>query len=235
MTSLGSLFRARREQRGCTLDDIAARTKIPRRLLVDLEADDLTRWPATRVYRIGYLRACAAAIGLDAAEVISQFDAENRHSQPASVAPRTEDRAPRRPPGPVVSLIFALVSFSALVIGVLFYFGPSRPVAAQSAAGSDIALEAASVETTAVPTSDGILESDEVEGELRIDSQPAGTHVVVNGIARGSTPIRLQYLPIGSYTVRLVRDGYESQEASATLTNEQPARSISITLRERLP
>ena len=72
--------------------------------------------------------------------------------------------------------------------------------------------------------------SDDVEGELLIESEPAGTHVVVNGIGRGTTPIRLRYLPIGSYTIRLVRAGYQSQEVSATLTNERPVRSLSIAL-----
>jgi transcriptional regulator with XRE-family HTH domain len=144
MPNLGSWFRARREERGCTLDEIAARTRIPRRLLVELERDSFEHWPASRVYRIGFLKAYATAIGLD----------------PAAT---------------------------------------------------------------------------DIDGELRIDSIPSGTHVVVNGIARGATPVRLRYLPIGSYRIRLVRDGYESKETLATITNEQPVRSISITLRERLP
>jgi transcriptional regulator with XRE-family HTH domain len=235
MTSLGSLFRTRREQRGCTLDDIAARTKIPRRLLVDLERNTFARWPASRVYRIGYLRAYAAAIGLDATEVIAQFDAENGSPPPASVAAHDDHwRFARRERRPVVSLTLALAGSTALLLGLSFFFEPALPIAAQSGAGPrDISLEPASVETTPVPTSGGPLEPDDVEGELLIDSEPAGTHVSVNGIGRGTTPIRLQYLPIGSYTIRLVRDGYESKEATTTITSDTLARSISLTLSKR--
>jgi hypothetical protein len=113
----------------------------------------------------------------------------------------------------------------------------SRPAAAQtqpiSSPSSDIALEPALAGPSVVPTSGRLTESTSVEGELQIDSIPSGTRVVVNGIARGATPVRLRFLPIGSYTIRLVRDGYESGETSATLTSEQPERSISITLRAR--
>jgi hypothetical protein len=113
---------------------------------------------------------------------------------------------------------------------------PSAPLPVVSRPQTDIPLEPASTETRAVPTSGGLVKlEDDIEGELLIESTPPGTHVVVNGIARGTTPMRLRYLPIGSYTIRLVREGYESKEASAAITREKPVSSISISLNERLP
>jgi cytoskeletal protein RodZ len=240
MANLGSLFRARREERGWTLDDIAARTKIPLRLLVELEGNTFTHWPASRIYRIGYLRAYAKAVGLDAAQAIAQYDADTTRTPPGSPAADHSRRTapPRRPPvSPSLALACALIG--ALLIGLPLYIGPERPVAAQSPSEpprpADIALASAPPETTAVSTSGGVVESDDVEGELVIASSPAGTRVGVNGIARGTTPLRLRYLPAGSYTIRLVRDGYESKEASTTITSDQPVRSLSITLEERTP
>lgn len=242
MASLGARFRAKREEQGWTLDDIAARTKIPRRLLVDLEGNTFAGWPASRVYRIGYLRAYAAAVGLDAAQAIAEFDAENGISHRIAVTvPRNASRPdePRRQLA-AVSFAFALaVCLSgAFFIARPLYVRSASPAPTQtpivSAPPTDIALEPVAPDATAVPTSGDIAASDDVEGELLIESEPAGTHVVVNGIARGATPIKLQYLPIGSYTIRVVRDGYQSKEASTTITNERPIRSISITL-ERAP
>jgi cytoskeletal protein RodZ len=238
MTRLGSRFRATREERGSTLDDIAARTKIPRRLLVELEQDDFTHWPTSRVYRIGYLQAYAAAVGLDTAQVIAQFDAETGVSRPAAGA-GDEGAAAGRGRRPAAWLTLALAGglLAALLIGLALSMEPSRPAAAQtrpvSSLSSDIALEPAPAGPSVVPTSGRLTESTSVDGELQIDSIPSGTRVVVNGIARGATPVRLRFLPIGSYTIRLVRDGYESGELSATLTSEQPVRSVSITLRAR--
>jgi hypothetical protein len=40
---------------------------------------------------------------------------------------------------------------------------------------------------------------------------------------------------MGSFTIPLVRAGYESQEIPATLINERPDWSVSLTLRERTP
>jgi hypothetical protein len=45
----------------------------------------------------------------------------------------------------------------------------------------------------------------------------------------------VQFLPLGSYTIRLVRTGYESQEQRVTLTATRPVRTLKIVLQESLP
>lgn len=69
-----------------------------------------------------------------------------------------------------------------------------------------------------------------VEGELMITSTPPGAHVTVNGVARGETPARVQFLPPGSYAIRIIETGYRIAERRATLSPERPRASVSVTL-----
>jgi TonB family protein len=54
-------------------------------------------------------------------------------------------------------------------------------------------------------------------GALRIESEPPGARVSVNGQAKGQTPIRLSDLPFGSYQVRVEQKGYDPQTRDVTL------------------
>ncbi|MDL2229231.1 PEGA domain-containing protein, partial [Treponema sp. OttesenSCG-928-L16] len=59
---------------------------------------------------------------------------------------------------------------------------------------------------------------EELEGRgLVIRSSPPGTDVYIDGIKRGTTPLTLESLPTGSYTVRLSRDGYEERRFKVTI------------------
>jgi hypothetical protein len=73
---------------------------------------------------------------------------------------------------------------------------------------------------------------DEIEGELRITSTPPQAHVTINGIGRGPTPLRVRYLPPGTYAVRVILPGYRIRETRVVLSREQPVQSVRITLRE---
>ncbi len=54
-------------------------------------------------------------------------------------------------------------------------------------------------------------------GVLRIESEPSGARVSVNGQAKGQTPLRLAELPFGSYQVRVEQKGYDAQTREVTL------------------
>src|SRR5262245_62155808 len=45
-------------------------------------------------------------------------------------------------------------------------------------------------------------------GSLRVDSEPAGAVVYIDGRQTGETPLTLDTLPEGVHRVRLVRSGY---------------------------
>jgi cytoskeleton protein RodZ len=69
---LGAGLRAVREFRGLSIQDIADITKIRRVYLSAVEAMDLTQLPS-RPFAIGYVRAYAGALGIDAERAVDKF------------------------------------------------------------------------------------------------------------------------------------------------------------------
>jgi TonB family protein len=65
---------------------------------------------------------------------------------------------------------------------------------------------------------------------LRIESEPSGANVVMNGEAMGRTPLRLSDLRFGSYTVRVERKGYETQVRDVSLSAEAAAGELRFVL-----
>ena len=259
----GSHLRAAREQRKLTLDVLAARTKIPRHLLVDLEANDLSRWPRHQVYRNGFLRAYAAAVGLDVEPLIAAFVREFPEERLAeTVEPPAPPVKPAKRASWWLTAAVALLAVGLSVLAVLVMDAPTArddrsgvqavtPQSSTPAAGDRQVEQESSQPTTGVATTTPETRSSGassevapappevvqrglvlVEGELVIESEPAGATVVVNGIGRGRTPARVQYLPFGTHTIRLVLAGYESQEQSVTLTATRPARTVTMVLQE---
>lgn len=55
-------------------------------------------------------------------------------------------------------------------------------------------------------------------GTLSINSAPSGASVSINGQYIGATPLTIPGAPAGTYSVILVKDGYEDYSATATVT-----------------
>jgi hypothetical protein len=60
---------------------------------------------------------------------------------------------------------------------------------------------------------------------------PANADVVVNGEPHGKTPITMRDLPLGSYTIRISREGYAPEERHVQLTRERAIAAMSFSLR----
>jgi transcriptional regulator with XRE-family HTH domain len=242
--SLGSYLRNARETRHLTLEEIAKSTKIKRALLADLEKNDVSRWPTQRIYRHGYLRAYAHAVGLEPTHVLARFDDEFGDQHPVAFHGR-----PRKPVKPVpFGFVRTAVLLASLVIliGVAVRFSdPIDQAMAVTREPSNIIEDAAPPDAIPQPSaapmptsaiaeliSDGTIEAADIEGELRITSRPPNAHVTVNGIARGPTPVRVRYLPLGTYTVRVIHPGYRIGQTRVTLKPEQPAQAVRIVLQE---
>jgi cytoskeletal protein RodZ len=73
--SVGERLRSAREEKGFSLEDIAAETRIPLRHLESLEAGDWERLPAP-TYTIGFAKNYAGSVGLDRAEIGEQLRTE---------------------------------------------------------------------------------------------------------------------------------------------------------------
>ncbi len=72
MESIGEKLRLAREQHTYTLDQVARDTRVARRFLEALEAEDFSAFPG-ETYAMGFLRTYAEYLGLDADELIGLF------------------------------------------------------------------------------------------------------------------------------------------------------------------
>lgn len=70
-------------------------------------------------------------------------------------------------------------------------------------------------------------------GSVLIRSTPAGADVLLNGSARGKTPLTVRDLPLGSYTIRIAREGYAAEDRKVQLTAQRPTASMVVTLPAR--
>ena len=68
----GLMLRARREQRGVALADIARSTNISKSLLQELERGNACHWP-NGIYRRAFMREYAIAVGLPPAQTVEEF------------------------------------------------------------------------------------------------------------------------------------------------------------------
>ncbi|MEA3057814.1 MAG: hypothetical protein QOF34_629 [Sphingomonadales bacterium] len=73
--TVGERLRAAREEKGLSLEDIAAQTRIPRRHLESIETADWNALPAP-TYTTGFAKSYASAVGLDRVEIGDQLRAE---------------------------------------------------------------------------------------------------------------------------------------------------------------
>ena len=64
------------------------------------------------------------------------------------------------------------------------------------------------------------------DGRLLVRSTYPGVLVVVNGEARGTTPLALADLSYGAYDVRLSREGFEAQERRLVISEDEPIAAI---------
>jgi len=92
---LGAALRIARESRGLAIADIALATRIRSAHISALEASDLAQLPS-RPFTIGYVRAYARALGVDAEEAVARFRAETPEPNSELRAPVGQRWAPRR-------------------------------------------------------------------------------------------------------------------------------------------
>lgn len=75
VATVGEQLRVAREDKGLSLEEVAAQTRIPQRHLESLEVGEWDKLPAP-TYTIGFAKSYAAAVGLDRAEIADQLRAE---------------------------------------------------------------------------------------------------------------------------------------------------------------
>lgn len=85
VASAGQRLRAAREEKGLSLEDVAAQTRIPRRHLESLENGDWERLPAP-TYTTGFAKSYASVVGLDRGEIYEQLRGEMGGVRPTAAA-----------------------------------------------------------------------------------------------------------------------------------------------------
>src|SRR3569832_1746065 len=73
--TVGERLKAAREEKGLSLEDIAAQTRIPQRHLESIENAEWDKLPAP-TYTVGFAKSYASAVGLDRTEIGEQLRAE---------------------------------------------------------------------------------------------------------------------------------------------------------------
>jgi len=115
MPTVGERLRAAREEKGLSLEDVAAQTRIPQRHLESLETADWDKLPAP-TYTTGFAKSYASAVGLDRTEIGEQLRAEIGGSRsPNAQAEVFEPADPARTMPK--SLVFATIA--AVIVLVL--------------------------------------------------------------------------------------------------------------------
>jgi cytoskeletal protein RodZ len=118
----GSRLRAARVKAKLSQADIAARTKIPERHIVSIEAGDYDAL-AGRSYATGFSRSYARAVGLDGETIVQMVRHELGHGQLDDRRQMStfEPGDPSRVPGQGVVWI-GVVGVVAIVVGVLIFW-----------------------------------------------------------------------------------------------------------------
>jgi TonB family protein len=141
---------------------------------------------------------------------------------PAQGRPAAAPRAPR--PGIPLPMVLGGAGLGLVVVALAAWaLRPPAPAAEAPARATLPPAAAGSV--TAAPAANA--------GSLRVESEPAGARVLVNGQARGRSPLELAELAFGSYEVRVEQAGYEAERRSVELSAASPAAELQVTLKRR--
>ena len=75
----------------------------------------------------------------------------------------------------------------------------------------------------------------EVLGRLSLKTTPEGARVFIDGRDRGRTPASIKDLARGAHRVRLVREGYATEERRVLLNTAHPEQAIAVELTRTRP
>ena len=129
VATAGERLRAAREEKGLSLEDIAAQTRIPRRHLESLENSDWEHLPAP-TYTTGFAKSYASAVGLDRVEIADRLREEIGGHRP--VAAETVIFEPTDPARTMPKwLVFGAIAAVLLLVLVMSWLNE------QSFEGSD--------------------------------------------------------------------------------------------------
>jgi helix-turn-helix protein/PEGA domain-containing protein len=257
--TFGAFLENHRAGRNLSLHDVAAETKIATRHLAALERGDVRAWPGG-LYRRAMVRAYASAIGLDPNVTVCEFaDAFNEGPAEVepdrnleslvvhgllSVRPRASVCVGLAVCAAIAALTWATTSSDAAGAMGMNRIRPGSTAgdradapSAPTTSGPASPSGAANVEThppvaTVMPLQSPPSQEPpaDVEGAMRIISEPAGAQVTVNGIRWGQTPVTVRHLAPGEKRVRISKDGFTSAERWLQVTPDHSTQTVRVVL-----
>jgi transcriptional regulator with XRE-family HTH domain len=115
--AVGERLRLARQARGMSLEDVAAKTRVPTRHLQHIEAGNWDALPAV-TYSIGFARAYANAVGLEGSRIAAELRAQLGSDQNYSSAPAYyEATDPARVPPRSLAILMAV---AAVLLAIAF-------------------------------------------------------------------------------------------------------------------
>ena len=109
--TVGERLKAAREEKGLSLEDIAAQTRIPQRHLESIEVADWDKLPAP-TYTVGFAKSYASSVGLDRTEIGDQLREEmggQRFASSQAEVIEAADPARTMPKWLVISAVIAVI------------------------------------------------------------------------------------------------------------------------------
>jgi cytoskeletal protein RodZ len=113
--TVGQRLRAAREEKGLSLEDIAAQTRIPQRHLESIENAEWDKLPAP-TYTTGFAKSYAAAVGLDRTEIGDQLREEMGGQRFASSEAQVFEPADPARTMPIWLVVSAIVAVIILIV-----------------------------------------------------------------------------------------------------------------------
>lgn len=117
MESLGAYLKEQREARRVSVDELAQTTRIPARILRQIELGSHAELPAD-VFVRGFLRAYARALDLDPEHVLARYIGRTK-VQPPPAFPTVRAPEPGRRFGVALALVILLILFTLALSIVL--------------------------------------------------------------------------------------------------------------------
>ena len=168
---------------------------------------------------IGVTLATVAVAGIPDSHVATVDPATNQ--QPAAPPAAAASPAPGDSPVPADSPAYVGPSFSSANTepGTTAATRTPQPPLSQPAPAPTLPLAATATTTTV-----------DAAISLIVTSDPSGARVTVDGIGWGTTPARIRLLTPGEKTIRVIKDGYASEERSVRITDGR-STSVHVPLR----
>jgi cytoskeleton protein RodZ len=145
MSEFGSTFKARREAKGLSLEQIANETRISTRFLEAIERDDFQVLPGG-IFSRGFVRAFAEVLGMDPEKAVADFERISNYHEPV-VLEALRVSAPQ--PSTRNLILYPIAAgVLVLVIAIFYFVTRERPVTVSPDAPKSTVAPA---ETAALP------------------------------------------------------------------------------------